>query len=257
MVVTNNSTDESKENYKVLRNDALHSFIHTSRYIGILENTVRYLLHLLGLSRFLTDTRIANYQHKSKIDYLENEIKVWALIKSIFEFIKQWYYVYYNYKIREDRIRNARDKIKLLKDLFKSESPQGGEKTADNTKTIEENERIEECKNDIKDWLVSIQEINKKIYSEIKDTVKSYYKLLNYTLKYLNNPQYYLKSTRVASKSPDKAHNESITSLNLHHEKHKIKNYKPLQLFKSIFPEKEMLENDIKMIKNDYRFLQT
>lgn len=236
------SSEDSKEVKKPHKNEALHTFVHTSRYIVILENTLRYLLHLLGLNRFLNDTRIANYQHKNQIDYLENEIKVCVIIKRVFEFIKQWFYVYYNYKVRENRIKIARAKLKTLKDLLKNGPPQHGKDDLSHVRTIEENVNIEECKNELKDALSSLSDVNTKLYGDISDSVKINYKLLNYTIKYLNNPEYYVKSSHLLSGDDSKTVIKHDQSTMLKHVERKVKNYKPTQVFRSLFPDKGMLD---------------
>ena len=258
---------------KVDENNNLHTFIHTSRYIRTLENTIRYLLHCVGLSKYLTGKRISDQTDTDKIDFLDNEIKMCLIIQRLFKFIKQWYWVFETYHYRETKITEIREGLKNLRQLYLQFSSKG-KNNEQYVKTIEENEQIEMWKNRIIGQLYKLTTLNSEMYQEIKAWVKENNKLLNYTLKYLNNPEYYLKSNRHGSISPtgkedDDRASEVKTDVNVVHtlstksgkiDRHQMlqsrTGYRNVELFRWVFPNKELLNNDIRKIRQDYQELQ-
>lgn len=138
-------------------------------------------------------------------------------------------------------------------------------------KTIEENEQIEMWKNRIIGQLYKLTTLNSEMYQKIKSWVNENRKLLNFTLKYLNNPLYYLKSNRAGSISPTgKGDDERISGIKsnalnssiISGQGEKTQNpqsrprFKNTELFRQVFPNKELLNNDIKKIRQDYQALQ-
>ena len=154
----------------------------------------------MGLSQYLNQNRLSDKALKDKVDYLENEIKLWILIKKIFEFIKQWFIIFQNYHFRESKIYELKQALQDIHVLYETAAQERGE--AEGESSPASNEQIEAKKNSISGLLDSVGSLNSELYTDILDTVKNSSKLLNYSLKFLNNPEYYLKSNRVASMSP-------------------------------------------------------
>jgi hypothetical protein len=74
-----NSKDTNGSGGIMSRNEeknSMYTFLHTSRYVIVLENTLRYLIHLVGLSNYLGSNRQSDKAFKDKIDFLESEIKL-------------------------------------------------------------------------------------------------------------------------------------------------------------------------------------
>lgn len=127
---------------KVEESNNFHSFVHTSRYTRILENTIRYLLHCVGLSKFLNNNSISDKANKNKVDYLENEIKMCILIQKLFKFIKDWFIVFQTYNTRDVKIAEVREGLKSLR--FQYQQLHNSKlANPDHVNTIEENELIE------------------------------------------------------------------------------------------------------------------
>jgi hypothetical protein len=121
----------------------------------------------------------------------------------MFELIKQWFSFFQSYHEREEIILNVRKSLVELSRIYKQRnSERGGEETKEQPITQTIQPQIEILKNTVISDLGLISKSSQDLYSQIKDSIKSFSKLLNFTLKFLNFPEYYFKSNRVFSVSP-------------------------------------------------------
>lgn len=121
----------------------------------------------------------------------------------MFELIKQWFSFVQAYHEREEIILEVRRSLVELSQLYKQQnSERGGEEIKEQLINQSFEPQIEVLKNTIISNLGVISDSNQELYNMIKDTIKGFSKLLNYTMKFLNFPEYYFKSNRVFSVSP-------------------------------------------------------
>ena len=122
--------------------------------------------------------------------------------------------------------------------------------------------------NTVIDLLWQINTLSSDLYQCVQEWIQEYSKLINYSLKFLNHPQAYHRDNGTVGHGPMKDNQKTVyINFNMNtaegddkicsERKEDIEDYDTSEIFLKILPDKDILNNDIKVIRQEYQALLT
>ncbi|CAI2379588.1 unnamed protein product [Moneuplotes crassus] len=166
----------------------------------------------------------------------------------MFTFCKEWFKILQKYSQRECILNSIKQDLKDLKELSEKTSQERG-----NASPPDLHSTLDRTREQVLLKISGLKEDDEILYCNIKRCVNTFSKVFNFSIKFLNYPEYYYKSNRGITASPRSRSDLVRNSGKFNRRNHfpvRV-TYKNSELFKNLFPSRNMLANDILRLKDN------